>query len=93
MVAKAASTKISVERNLILARFEESIRALQAFVGGNMEQKVALKSAVTTVRELCKSGGNISESNCSEMIPKIDSGGTLADRFFAVKMIRSAERY
>lgn len=49
--AKADSGKMSGERNLILTGFEEHVRAMLALVNANVEPKVALKDAMTTVSE------------------------------------------
>lgn len=69
--AKADSVKMSIERNLNLARFEGHVRAVQALLNANFDRKVTLKDAMTTVRELLQSGYNINKLDFSVKIPKL----------------------
>lgn len=62
---------MSVEKNLISARFEEHVRALQALVNANVERKVTLTEIMATVRELFKSDRSINGPVYSVKIPKM----------------------
>lgn len=44
--------KMSVDRNLILARFEERVSALQALVNATVKRKITSTYAVFWIREL-----------------------------------------
>lgn len=54
-----------IERNLILARPEEHVRALQTPVNANDELKVLLMDAMAKIRELLKNGCSIDFSDYS----------------------------
>lgn len=58
-VTKADSDKMSVEKILTSARFEEHIRSLQKLVNANAEWKVSLTDAMAKTRELLKSPRSI----------------------------------
>lgn len=55
-VAKVDIVKMSVECNLILARFEEHVCAQQAPVHANVERKASLTGAMANMREQFESG-------------------------------------
>lgn len=59
---------MSVRKNLILARFEEHVRTLQALVYVNVEQKVTLMDAISTMSKLLESSPSISKL---DYFPKI----------------------
>lgn len=69
-VAREASVKMSGERHLILACFEEQVGDLQALVKANVAQILTLREAMTTVTELLESGRSINKSDYSVKIPK-----------------------
>lgn len=50
---------MSVERNFILARFDEHAGTLQALGSANVEQKVTSMEAMKKVRELADSARSI----------------------------------
>lgn len=52
VVAKADSPNMSVEKNMVLTRFEDYVRTLQVLSNANVERKVKLTDAITMVREL-----------------------------------------
>lgn len=54
-----------IERNLILAHFENHVHALQPLVIANVERKVTLEDAMTAIRELSEGGRNIQKSDYS----------------------------
>lgn len=62
-VAKADTVKMSLERNLIQARFEEHVWALQMLVNANVESIVKLTAALAKIRKLLKSGRSIDPSD------------------------------
>lgn len=55
-VGKTDIIKITVERDMILARVEKHVRALQTLVSANVEQKEKLTDIMTKIRELFQSG-------------------------------------
>lgn len=70
-VVKVDSVKTSVERNLILARFEKHVRALLELVTANVERKIILMDAVAKSSELLDSSCTINKSYCSVQISKL----------------------
>lgn len=54
-VARAESVKMSVERNMISARFEEHVCALHTLGNANVQRKVSLTEAIAKVRNLLES--------------------------------------
>lgn len=62
-VAKANGVKMSVKRILVLARFQEHVRALQALVNANVDREVAIAHAMAKVGELLKIGRSIKKSD------------------------------
>lgn len=49
-IAKADSVEMSVERNLILARFEEHVRSLQTQVKANVDRKATFTDTMAKLR-------------------------------------------
>lgn len=65
------SVSMSVERNLILAQFEEYVHLLQTLVNANVKQKVTLTDATAKIRKLLDSDRSIDRSDYSEKISKL----------------------
>lgn len=55
-VEKADSFEMFVERNLVLVRSKERVRAIQTTVDANVERKVTLTEDMTKIRKLLESG-------------------------------------
>lgn len=62
---------MSVKKDLILACFEEHVRALQALVNSNLERRVTSKDALKKVEGLLDSDGSIIKSDYSGKISKM----------------------
>lgn len=67
-VAKVGMIRISVVRNLILARFEEHVQALQTLINTHVERKVSLIDAMVRIRELFESVHSTDRSDHYVMI-------------------------
>lgn len=70
-IAKVDSIKMFVERNMILARSDKHVRALQTLVNPNVKRKVTLKGAMARNTELLESGRSIVCSEYSVNIVKL----------------------
>lgn len=70
-VVKFYIVKTDVKLKLILARFEENVRALQPTVNANVERKVTITNAMGKVRELRECGRSVDQSDYSVEISKL----------------------